>query len=122
MHVHALRLNTAKRAVAPFLPAFYAVIDPTYAVEAIPGEYSVPKFMDVSRRRGHHGHLDLRRVGSSISHITRERELCLRATRSAGHVDVFDDVNFSSAKGNAGSSTYNNARTQGVCGICAKNV
>lgn len=28
------------RAAALFLPVFYAVIDPTYAVEAIPGEYS----------------------------------------------------------------------------------
>lgn len=40
------------RAAALFLPVLYAVIDPTYAVEAIPGEYSVrPKFMGVSRRR-----------------------------------------------------------------------
>jgi len=60
-HVHVPRPNTARYAVALFLlRALYAVIDPTYAVEAIPGEYSLPKFMDVSRRRGHHARLDLR--------------------------------------------------------------
>lgn len=53
-----------------FLPALYAVIDPTYTVGTVPGEYSVPKFMDVSRRqRDRHGHLDLRQ-SRSISNIT----------------------------------------------------
>lgn len=75
------------RAAALFLPVLYAVIDPTYAVEAIPGEYSVrrnlwmyledaaPAVTEVSPR-----------PFPSISHITWSYGALLPATRPANRV------------------------------------
>lgn len=61
MHVHGPRPNTARDVpLRSFFPHFMRLLIRPMQSKLFPGNIRCPKFMDVSRRRGHHGHLDLR--------------------------------------------------------------
>lgn len=80
------------RAAALFLPILYAVIDPTYAVEAIPGEYSVRRNLWLYLEdAGRHGMVSPRPplpFSLSLSlHITWSYRAPFRRRRPAERVD-----------------------------------